>query len=134
MTVSARGITFRLSTCLLCLLLLGLSEVTFWYKPVKVEMRIIRSPDGQEEGVIVRRSESVDAQGIDSLIGPPALTLFGRVNVIHLLYDQTSLYYTVQTVINIIIIYPNICVIILISLISLLMFQRESQSGCDSGH
>lgn len=79
-------------------------------------MRIIRSPDGQEEGVIVRRSESVDAQGIDSLIGPPALTLFGRVNVIHLLYDQTSLYYTVQTVINIIIIYPNICVIILISL------------------
>lgn len=93
--------------------------MTFRYEPVKVEMRIIRSPGGQEESVIVRRSESVDAQGIDSLLAPPTLTLFGRVNVIDLLYDQTSLYYTVQTVVIIITAmhssYPNICVVILIS-------------------
>uniref|UniRef100_UPI0037E978DF cilia- and flagella-associated protein 61 n=1 Tax=Semicossyphus pulcher TaxID=241346 RepID=UPI0037E978DF len=48
-------------------------------------MRSITSSSGQEEAVTVRRSESADAQGIDSLICPPALAVFGRVNIIHLL-------------------------------------------------
>ncbi|KAM7368322.1 hypothetical protein PAMP_014550 [Pampus punctatissimus] len=48
-------------------------------------MRTITSVSGQVETVTVRRSESADAQGIDSLISPSALEVFGKVNVIHLL-------------------------------------------------
>ncbi|KAM7395896.1 hypothetical protein PAMA_007255 [Pampus argenteus] len=48
-------------------------------------MRTITSISGQVETVAVRRSESADAQGIDSLISPSALEVFGKVNVIHLL-------------------------------------------------
>ncbi|TKS75347.1 Cilia- and flagella-associated protein 61 [Collichthys lucidus] len=52
-------------------------------------MRIITSPSGQEQTVAVRRSESADAQAIDSLIITGSSTaaegVFGRVNVIHLL-------------------------------------------------
>lgn len=48
-------------------------------------MRTITSDCGQEESVSVRRSESADAQGIDSLISPSALMVFGKVNVIQLL-------------------------------------------------
>uniref|UniRef100_A0A665ULD2 Cilia- and flagella-associated protein 61 N-terminal domain-containing protein n=1 Tax=Echeneis naucrates TaxID=173247 RepID=A0A665ULD2_ECHNA len=48
-------------------------------------MRTITSDSGQQETVTVRRSESADAQGIDSLVSPSALGVFGRVNVIQLL-------------------------------------------------
>ncbi|KAE8286424.1 Cilia- and flagella-associated protein 61 [Larimichthys crocea] len=49
-------------------------------------MRIITSPSGQEQTVAVRRSESADAQAIDSLIITGSSTAAeGRVNVIHLL-------------------------------------------------
>ncbi|TMS12430.1 Cilia- and flagella-associated protein 61 [Larimichthys crocea] len=49
-------------------------------------MRIITSPSGQEQTVAVRRSESADAQAIDSLIITGSATAAeGRVNVIHLL-------------------------------------------------
>ncbi|XP_062293539.1 cilia- and flagella-associated protein 61 [Scomber scombrus] len=48
-------------------------------------MRTITSTSGQKETVAIRRSESADAQGIDSLISPSALEVFGKVNVIHLL-------------------------------------------------
>ncbi|XP_039981773.1 cilia- and flagella-associated protein 61 isoform X2 [Xiphias gladius] len=48
-------------------------------------MRTVTSDSGQEETVTVRRSESSDAQGIDGLVSPSALAVFGRVNVIQLL-------------------------------------------------
>ncbi|KAK5852565.1 hypothetical protein PBY51_006418 [Eleginops maclovinus] len=48
-------------------------------------MRTITSCSGREEAVSVRRTESADAQGINSLISPAAGAVFGRVNVIHLL-------------------------------------------------
>ncbi|XP_068454809.1 cilia- and flagella-associated protein 61 [Clinocottus analis] len=48
-------------------------------------MRTLTSKRGQEEVVSIRRSESADAQGIHRLVGPSALAVFGRVNVIHLL-------------------------------------------------
>ncbi|XP_034555763.1 cilia- and flagella-associated protein 61 isoform X2 [Notolabrus celidotus] len=48
-------------------------------------MRTITSSSGQEEGVTVRRSESADAQGVDLLITPLTMEVFGRVNIIHLL-------------------------------------------------
>ncbi|XP_060947391.1 cilia- and flagella-associated protein 61 [Limanda limanda] len=49
-------------------------------------MKTITSDDGEEvEAVAVRRSESADAQGIDSLISSGALTTSGSVNIIQLL-------------------------------------------------
>lgn len=50
-----------------------------------VKMRVLTSPSGQEEAVTLRRSESADAAGIEALMGPPALAVFGRVNVLRLL-------------------------------------------------
>ncbi|XP_071323650.1 cilia- and flagella-associated protein 61 isoform X2 [Trachinotus anak] len=48
-------------------------------------MRTVTSDSGREEAAAVRRSESADAQGIAGLIGPTALPVFGKVNVIQLL-------------------------------------------------
>ncbi|XP_041660882.1 cilia- and flagella-associated protein 61 [Cheilinus undulatus] len=48
-------------------------------------MRTLTSASGLEEAVIVRRTESADAQGIDSLISPQTVEIFGKVNIIHLL-------------------------------------------------
>ncbi|KAK2855869.1 hypothetical protein Q5P01_004604 [Channa striata] len=48
-------------------------------------MRTLTSASGEEEAVTVRRSESADAQGVDSLIRPSTEAAFGRVNVIRLL-------------------------------------------------
>lgn len=48
-------------------------------------MRTLTSSSGKEEMVISRRSESADAAGIERLVGPSALALFGRVCVLHLL-------------------------------------------------
>ncbi|XP_067338889.1 cilia- and flagella-associated protein 61 isoform X1 [Channa argus] len=48
-------------------------------------MRSGRSASGEEETVTVRRSESADAQMIDSLITPSTEAMFGSVNVIQLL-------------------------------------------------
>ncbi|XP_029705418.1 cilia- and flagella-associated protein 61 [Takifugu rubripes] len=48
-------------------------------------MRTLTSSSGEEETVITRRSESADAPGIDRLMDPAALALFGRVCVLHLL-------------------------------------------------
>ncbi|XP_028253769.1 cilia- and flagella-associated protein 61 [Parambassis ranga] len=59
-------------------------------------MRTIRSAGGREEAVAARRSESADAQGIDSLVSPAALALFGRVDVIRLL-EKANLAVTLDT-------------------------------------
>uniref|UniRef100_A0A672FE58 Uncharacterized protein n=1 Tax=Salarias fasciatus TaxID=181472 RepID=A0A672FE58_SALFA len=48
-------------------------------------MKTIISASGRRETVMVKRSESADAQKIDSLISPEAQAVFGRVNVIRLL-------------------------------------------------
>ncbi|XP_030200973.1 cilia- and flagella-associated protein 61 isoform X2 [Gadus morhua] len=48
-------------------------------------MRTLRSERGEEQAVAARRTESADAREIDALLGPPAGSVFGRVNVIHLL-------------------------------------------------
>lgn len=48
-------------------------------------MIMLRSPDGQEEGVTLRRSESADAAAIEGLMKESARAVFGRINVIHLL-------------------------------------------------
>ncbi|KAF0023962.1 hypothetical protein F2P81_024592 [Scophthalmus maximus] len=60
------------------------------------EMSTVTPPDGgrEEETVTVRRSESADAQGIDSLISPEAAELFGSVNVLQLL-EKANLAVTV---------------------------------------
>ncbi|XP_062323305.1 cilia- and flagella-associated protein 61 [Osmerus eperlanus] len=48
-------------------------------------MRTITSAGGNVETVSVRRTESADAPQINSLISPATVSVFGRVNVIHLL-------------------------------------------------
>ncbi|CAL8312163.1 unnamed protein product [Boreogadus saida] len=48
-------------------------------------MRTLRSERGEEQAVAARRTESADAREIDALLGPPDESVFGRVNVIHLL-------------------------------------------------
>ncbi|CAL8312281.1 unnamed protein product [Lota lota] len=48
-------------------------------------MRTVSSVCGEEQAVTVRRTESADAPEIDALLGPSAGTVFGKVNVIHLL-------------------------------------------------
>ncbi|XP_028296507.1 cilia- and flagella-associated protein 61 isoform X3 [Gouania willdenowi] len=48
-------------------------------------MRMIRSDEGQEEAVTVRRSESSDARGIERLISPSSEAVFGHVSAITLL-------------------------------------------------
>ena len=48
-------------------------------------MRTVRSVRGEEQAVVARRTESADAREIDALLAPPAGSVFGRVNVIHLL-------------------------------------------------
>uniref|UniRef100_A0A4W4F4W8 Uncharacterized protein n=1 Tax=Electrophorus electricus TaxID=8005 RepID=A0A4W4F4W8_ELEEL len=46
-------------------------------------MRIITSSTGKVETVIVRRTESSDAEQISTLISPSSIAVFGRVNVIY---------------------------------------------------
>ncbi|XP_034017806.1 cilia- and flagella-associated protein 61 [Thalassophryne amazonica] len=59
-----------------------LSCDVFFHEEMKTT---VSSDDGRVETVAVRRSESADAPGIDGLISPSAVAVFGRVNAVTLL-------------------------------------------------
>ncbi|XP_035380422.1 cilia- and flagella-associated protein 61 [Electrophorus electricus] len=59
-------------------------------------MRIITSSTGKVETVIVRRTESSDAEQISTLISPSSIAVFGRVNVIYVL-EKANLAVTLST-------------------------------------
>ncbi|XP_076874175.1 LOW QUALITY PROTEIN: cilia- and flagella-associated protein 61 [Brachyhypopomus gauderio] len=60
-------------------------------------MRTITSSTGTVEPVIIRRTESSDAQEITKLISPASVAVFGRVNVIYVL-EKANLAVTLSTV------------------------------------